>query len=144
MTLDPEGFVHIADDGVARSYTANNTVIDYAPLSNEQLKQMVSQSPAALAKDREHLMQVFDVVDGHDVTDKKQIFEPPPLLQPASVKPVSQPQSRSEPQEAVAALVDKRVPMCLGRPCTTTAACVAMECVICAIYDRIGQTLCLI
>jgi hypothetical protein len=39
MALDPDGFVHVADDGVARSYAANNTVINYVALSNSQIQQ---------------------------------------------------------------------------------------------------------
>jgi hypothetical protein len=46
MALDPDGFVHVADYGVARSYAVNSTVIDYAALSNSQIQQMISQLPA--------------------------------------------------------------------------------------------------
>lgn len=142
MALDPEGFVHIADDGVARSYTANNTVIDYAPLSNEQLKQMISGLPASVKENQEHLHQVFDGVDGYDMTDKKQIFEPPVWLQPASFGQTNQPQSRSEAQEAAAALLDKRQ-VCLGKSCTSTTVCQSFGCSSCSTFDKANFRICI-
>lgn len=59
MTLDPEGFVHVADDGVARSYSADGTVIDYAPLDNAQLMKFAAQLPPNLVGEREHLEEVY-------------------------------------------------------------------------------------
>jgi hypothetical protein len=88
MTLDPDGFVHLAGDGVARSYAANNTVIDYAALSNSQIQQVISQLPASHQK---HLEQVFEGVDGYDVTDKSQLLEPPPWLRPFQIEPTTPP-----------------------------------------------------
>ena len=74
MALDPDGFVHVADDGVARSYAANHSVIDYAALSNSQIQQMISQLPASYQEHLEHLRQVFEGVDGYDVANKSQLL----------------------------------------------------------------------
>lgn len=138
MIIDPEGVVHVADDGVARSYNATNGVIDYAPLSNEQLMRIIFHLPPSMEEHHEHLMQVFDGVDGHAVTDKKQILEPPAWLQPVSFNTSTQPQSRSEAQEAAAALLDKRQPpFCSGQRCTTTRACRTMGCSVCAFIDLV-------
>ena len=37
MPKDPDGIYHIADDGVARSYAGNGTVLGYVKLNNKQL-----------------------------------------------------------------------------------------------------------
>jgi hypothetical protein len=122
MALDPDGFVHIADDGVARSYAANNTVIDYAALSNSQIQQMISQLPVSYQEHQEHLRQVFEGVDGYDVTDKSQLFEPPPWLRPFEIDPTTPTQSRNEAHEAASALENRQITYCVGQPCTTTSA----------------------
>ncbi|KAF7586828.1 hypothetical protein BBP40_008253 [Aspergillus hancockii] len=41
----PQGYVHIVDDGVARAYDENASVIDYVPLTNYQLKQLLANLP---------------------------------------------------------------------------------------------------
>lgn len=76
----PLGYVHIADDGVVRAYDENESVIDYIPLTNGQLKQLLKNLPKAWEKESDHLHTVFDNVDGRQVTDKKQLFDPPPEL----------------------------------------------------------------
>ncbi len=50
-----------ASDTYPPTLQANNTVIDYAPLSNKQLKQMISQLPAIMMAEQDHLTQVFAV-----------------------------------------------------------------------------------
>jgi methylmalonyl-CoA mutase N-terminal domain/subunit len=94
MALDPDGFVHVADDGVARSYAANNTVIDYAALSNSQIQQMISQLPASYQEHLEHLRQVFEGVNGYDVANKSQLLTPPPWLQAFEIEPTTPPQQQ--------------------------------------------------
>ncbi|GFF34043.1 lactobacillus up-regulated protein [Aspergillus udagawae] len=73
LKLVPQGYVHIADDGVARSYDENESVIDYVPLTNDQLKQLLSNLPEAWQKEADHLHAVFDNVDGRQVIDEKTV-----------------------------------------------------------------------
>ncbi|KAF5856683.1 hypothetical protein ETB97_007040 [Aspergillus alliaceus] len=76
----PLGYVHIANDGVARAYDENESVIDYVPLTNDQLKQLLKNLPEAWKKEADHLHAVFDNVDGRQVTDEKQLLDPPAEL----------------------------------------------------------------
>ncbi|CBF90399.1 hypothetical protein AN0005.2 [Aspergillus nidulans FGSC A4] len=62
----PLGYVHIADDGVARAYDENESVIDYVPLTNDQLKHLLQNLPEAWKKEEDHLHAVFDAVDGRE------------------------------------------------------------------------------
>ncbi|KAM0720733.1 hypothetical protein Q7P37_004870 [Cladosporium fusiforme] len=47
LLLDPKGYVHVAEDGVLRSYAANGTVIDSIPLSPSQLTALFATLPIA-------------------------------------------------------------------------------------------------
>ncbi|KAH3159875.1 hypothetical protein KXW80_005757 [Aspergillus fumigatus] len=73
-------YVHIADDGVARAYDENESVIDYIPLTNDQLKQLLRNLPELWKKEEDHLHAVFNGVDGRDVMDEKQLLDPPAEL----------------------------------------------------------------
>ena len=73
----PQGYVHIAHDGVARVYDENESVIDYIPLTNDQLKKLLVNLPEPWKKEADHLHAVFDGVDGRRVTDEKQLLDPP-------------------------------------------------------------------
>ena len=76
--------VHLGSDGVLRSYHPNGTVIDYARLDTEQIKYVVS---AFGAKDCD-LSKSFEGVNGHDVTNEKQLFRPGDALLPHQFKAV--------------------------------------------------------
>jgi hypothetical protein len=66
-------------------FTAGNgTVIDYAPLDNEQLINMVNSLPIASDREREHLTKTFATVNGFAVKDLHQIFHPSTQLRPAT------------------------------------------------------------
>ena len=68
MKKDPtgEGFFHVGDDGVLRTLTANNTVVDYRQLTPAQIAQNLAIYSGAA---KEYLTNVFEGVDGRDVTD---------------------------------------------------------------------------
>jgi hypothetical protein len=55
---------------------ANGTVIDYTPLSNFQLINMVNDLLITTKADKKHLAEVFAVVNGLSVKDHDQIFHP--------------------------------------------------------------------
>jgi hypothetical protein len=63
--------------------SANGTVIDYAPLSNEQLTNMVNSLPSASKGEKEHLTEIFATVNSFAVKDLHQIFHPSTQLRPA-------------------------------------------------------------
>ncbi|KAI7660294.1 hypothetical protein KC318_g10178, partial [Hortaea werneckii] len=73
MTIEDDGEIHIADDGVARSYAANGTVIDYRKLSHGQLLSMTGALPPNLQDKSDYFANVFAKVSGLDVDDEDQI-----------------------------------------------------------------------
>jgi hypothetical protein len=124
----PGGYVHIADDGVARAYNENESVIDYVPLTNDQLKQLLKNLPEAWKKEADHLHAVFDDVDGRQVTDEKQLLDPPAELR--------NPMNRLAPQSKREANPLQQADWyCLGQPCTSGDACRFMGCRDCANID---------
>ncbi|KAI6803032.1 hypothetical protein KC327_g15774 [Hortaea werneckii] len=76
MIIDDDGDIHIADDGVARSYAANGTVIDYRKLSHGQLLSMTGALPPRLQDKSDYFANVFAKVSGLDVDDEDQIWNP--------------------------------------------------------------------
>ncbi|KAK5265993.1 hypothetical protein LTR99_004820 [Exophiala xenobiotica] len=146
---DPNGFIHFADDGIVRSYSANGTVIDYAPLSNKHLLEVVNASRPILEEHYEHLMEVFNGVDGHNVTDLNQIWDPPEWLRPQPDEfNTHQSTARSEAAREPAALLNARPrprpdqPMCYGMTCTTGPRCRSFGCQGCGRIDALRAKIC--
>ncbi|KAK5132626.1 hypothetical protein LTR08_008825 [Meristemomyces frigidus] len=80
MKTDPMGQFHLADDGVARSYGANGTVIDFRPLTNAQLLEFFNSYPptASGKSNHAHYLEVFQNVNGHDAAGNlEQMWNPP-------------------------------------------------------------------
>ncbi|KAL2847864.1 hypothetical protein BJY01DRAFT_212367 [Aspergillus pseudoustus] len=73
------GFTHLATDGVLRSFDGDRNVIDYRPLSPEEIAVWLEPWPPAL---REKLIPMFEGVDGRNVTDVEQLLHPRPELLP--------------------------------------------------------------
>jgi hypothetical protein len=126
----PHVYVHIADDGVARAYDENESVIDYVPLTNDQLKQLLANLPEPWKKEADHLHAVFDDVDGRQVTDEKQLLDPPAELR--NPMPRQAPQSKRAPDP-----LQQSDYYCRGQPCTNDPACQFMGCAKCAHMDAI-------
>ncbi|KAE8138981.1 hypothetical protein BDV38DRAFT_281542 [Aspergillus pseudotamarii] len=105
MKMDPEGYFHIADDGVARSYDGNDAVIDYVPLANDQLMQLLSNLPEPWQQELDHLHSIFDGVDGLQVVDEDQLLNPPAWLR--RVVDREPPQSQN-PKREVESLLEGR------------------------------------
>lgn len=130
----PGGHTHIADDGVIRTYDANDKVIDHTPLSNNQLKQLLANLPDAWKKESKHLHELFDNVDGHAVKDKRQLLDPPKWLRREI--------DRSNIITPNPEVLEKRrlVPrdwFCVGQPCTNDDACRFLGCSGCAYLDQV-------
>ncbi|THC91262.1 hypothetical protein EYZ11_009281 [Aspergillus tanneri] len=105
MKMDPKGYFHIANDGVARSYDGNDIVIDYVPLSNDQLMQLLSNLPEPWQKELDHLHSIFDGVDGLQVVDENQLLNPPAWLR--RIVDREAPRSRN-PKRDVESLLEAR------------------------------------
>ncbi|EEH35623.2 hypothetical protein PAAG_06670 [Paracoccidioides lutzii Pb01] len=60
------GFIHVGNDGVARSVDGNGTVIDFIPMSNAQL-QKTAKIFVQNATQHDHLRELWKDVSGHDV-----------------------------------------------------------------------------
>ncbi|KAF4231099.1 hypothetical protein CNMCM8980_005616 [Aspergillus fumigatiaffinis] len=126
----PGGYVHIADDGVARAYDENESVIDYIPLTNDQLKKLLANLPGPLKKEADHLHAVFDDVDGRQVTDEKQLLDPPAELR----NPMNRQAPQSKPEANPLQQADW---YCVGQPCNGPEACQFMGCRGCLEMDAV-------
>lgn len=52
LKLDPQGFIHLGGDGVARSFTGNASVIDFVKFTPDQLNK-VGVLPGEGSSDRD-------------------------------------------------------------------------------------------
>lgn len=141
LSMDLEGFIHVADDGVARSYASNGTVIDWAKLNNTQLISLIPMLVSSHS-DRDHLVEVWKDVDGNDVQDMKQILEPRRSVLPMDFgdgKPIAENQSRKTKQS----VLDERANFCTGQLCSSHGACQYLGCAGCFIADKLYSKHCL-
>ncbi|KAK4947036.1 hypothetical protein LTR10_014178 [Elasticomyces elasticus] len=117
LKLDDSGFLHFADNGVVRSYAGNGTVIDYVPLSNEYLMETAQVNRPFIGNESyQHLLEVWDGVDGNNVKDPKQIFDPPASIRPPPTD-FTQPQGQSEAVTPGADDLNVRQLACVGSRC---------------------------
>ncbi|KAK0880889.1 hypothetical protein LTR91_016974 [Friedmanniomyces endolithicus] len=126
ILIDPLGFIHVADDGVERSYAANGTVIDYRRLSNDQLTRIAATLPT-------EMMDVWKGVDGNDVTSESQIYAPAPALRPTAPTAEDLQQSVNEVAAMKKVLEGRAVGPAIGYPsvpplCTTLSCYRHMTC----------------
>ncbi|OTA67308.1 hypothetical protein K449DRAFT_430513 [Hypoxylon sp. EC38] len=138
IETDPQGFVHIGDDGVLRSYGRDEKVVDYARLSPEQLKRAIDSWPNK--DEHAHLNEVWDGIDGRDVPHTEAL-DPPVHLKPraAGISPNS---PDREATEVVKQLENRQV-VCLNIDCKTTESCQAMGCPVCGALDSMVKKICL-
>ncbi|TKA80649.1 hypothetical protein B0A55_01874 [Friedmanniomyces simplex] len=153
MLLDPLGFVHVADDGVERSYAANGTVIDYRQLSNDQLMKMTMNLPAAMQHLQGHLSDVWKGVDGNSVTSKSQFFDPPAHLRPAEPTAEDVQQSVNELVAMKKVLEGRSIPyppvtvmppICHNMSCTNTINCQLFDCDECYLWRGFTRKYCVV
>lgn len=99
-----QGFHHLGDDGVLRSYDSKGEVFDYNRLSPDEIEILVASSTVLLPADSARMVaEVMDGVDGRDVTDLEQILHPPPQLRPPVSEPRRQmpsPEDPSSPEQS--------------------------------------------
>ncbi|KAK0274597.1 hypothetical protein LTR91_004854 [Friedmanniomyces endolithicus] len=120
ILIDPLGFIHVAKDGVERSYAENGTVIDYRRLSNDQLTRMAATLSTVM-------QDVWKDVDGNDVTSDSQIFNPPPALRPTAPTAEGLQQSVNEVAAMKKLLEGRTVGPAIGYP-TTPPLCTTLSC----------------
>jgi hypothetical protein len=124
---------------------ANGTVIDYTPLSNIQLMNMVNDLLVTTKTDKEHLAEVFALVNGFSVKDEHQIFHPSTQLCPA-VNPAQthwHENTNTNPPRSADILPKDRYVACSQEPCRTGLECLGSEgCDICIIYDAMANRFC--
>ena len=77
MAKHDQGITHLGDDGVLRSFAPNGTVLEYVKLSANQIQQLVDSHGR-----NDHFTEVFDGVDGREVTDLEQLTNPGEHLLP--------------------------------------------------------------
>ena len=146
MTTDGNGYIHLADDGVARSYSANGTVIDFRKLTNKQIWQHISKHQHQFNQNlTDHLTQVYANTSGFDVNDEQQIWNPPAELRVKAGNSTTTTGSLTSPNpsaEAEKALKDRAIGDCIGRLCTYQLWCVAQGCDGCIFMDEMTVGLC--
>lgn len=131
LKTDPDGYVHVADDGVARAYDANDSVTGYVALSNDQLMELLANLPAQWQHELDHLHSVFDGVDGRDV-NQTQLLNPP-----ASLRRNRGP-AKSKKREVEPLLEGPQIE-CKDIPCFTPSACTYNGCTSCTFLDQVGE-----
>lgn len=126
------------------SSLANGAVIDFAPLSNEQLLKMVKNLPSSLEADKEHLNELFANVSGFAVKDHEQIFNPPTQLRPA-IDPDNtnwrEDTNVNEAHEAKKSLENRYV-LQATKPCDTSFTCWLFQCDACILYKDLPARYC--
>lgn len=88
LKVDGSGVVHIANDGVARSYAENGTVIDFIQLSPAAINSFIATLPPTMsAEQKEEIKETFAGVNGFDVKDKTRLLAPAASLRPVLITP---------------------------------------------------------
>lgn len=125
-------------------FTANGAVIDYTPLTNLQLTNMIKELPATIDSEKEHLTEVFATVNGLSVKDNHQIFHPSTQLRPA-VDPAQthwREENSIDPSRKTSAFSDDRYVRGLQETCQTGIECPEAGCSVCIIYEAMSARFC--
>ena len=120
--------------------SANGTVLDYVPLSNAQLKEMVNDLPL-VSHEQQHLAGIFANVDGFAVKDHHQIFHPSTQLRPAIDPAWTHWQQDTEVEDSEATL-DEGYVHCKLQRCSIGIDCVGSGCDVCFIAHDMSARYC--
>ncbi|OJD10679.1 hypothetical protein AJ78_08381 [Emergomyces pasteurianus Ep9510] len=149
LKRDPEGgFKHVGDDGIARSYAPDGTVIDAVRLTNEQLMEAAGhqQDP----EDKKHLEEIWEGVNGFDVPEQ-QLLNPHKSLLPRMLKDeVLAKELQKREEETLAALGQSKNVIrdlsarnrCFNLTCRSYVFCLQTGCNDCVVYDELRGTNC--
>ncbi|KLJ12262.1 hypothetical protein EMPG_12679 [Blastomyces silverae] len=150
LTSDPLGHKHLGDDGVARSFSPNGTVIDAVGLSNTLL--MEAARGHKDPKEQKHLMELWAGVNGNDVPHRRRYSPPKDLLpalfkDPELVKELKQ--KHKEQKARYGQSPNKRDsvldsdPTCVQVACFTREDCILVGCIDCITYDELRASRCI-
>ncbi|EGE79458.1 hypothetical protein BDDG_02398 [Blastomyces dermatitidis ATCC 18188] len=150
LTSDPLGFKHLGDDGVARSFSPNGTVIDAVGLDPELLMNAAQgyKDPSR----RQHLIDLWTGVDGTNVSHLDR-YSPPKDLLPTlftDSRLGKELKEKNEEQRAKygqslnkrGSVLDPNV-NCFDIVCYNQLTCVWLQCSDCVVYDRFRGTNCI-
>lgn len=132
LVLHPKGHLHLADDGVVRSYNDEGVVVDYVRLSNAQISEYLDGIKLSYSSsDMRHFQEIFDNVDGLNVTDREQLANPPSWLRPLALSA----RTRNPIFDVVGSL-QERQSRCVRLSCSSNEDCHFHFCFACLLFDR--------
>jgi hypothetical protein len=110
---------------------------------------MVNDLLVTTKTDKEHLAEVFALVNGFSVKDEQQLYHPSTQLRPA-VDPAKthwreETNTKNPPRKAKVSPEDRYVGECSQKPCRTALDCLDSEsegCDVCIIYDAMATRFC--
>ncbi|GFF37923.1 lactobacillus up-regulated protein [Aspergillus lentulus] len=89
-------FIHLGDDRVLRHFNESGAVLNYAPLSPQQISQALSDTSSRDAlEDKERFSEVFSGVDGRTVRTPA-LLNPPEEIYPTNLLNAKSHQIRSK------------------------------------------------
>lgn len=129
LAYSEEGYLQLAADGVLRSYDGSENVIDYARLSNEQIRAHITNLSPVFSNVTEHLNETLWNVNGLDVIDEAQLTNPPGWLR----RPP--PQTINPGIDVKRAIQGRQWEACPGMLCIGTLQCQASGCDYCQFWN---------
>ncbi|KAE8352572.1 hypothetical protein BDV28DRAFT_148924 [Aspergillus coremiiformis] len=131
---NPTDFFHLGNDGVLRHFSESGRVLNYAPLSPQQISQALSDTSSfSTAEEKEHLSQVFENVDGRNVKGLA-LLNPPAYIYPTSFLANRRPSETSEVPQSDLGLNPKLG--CVARRCYPRDSCTRYPyCTRCVVRD---------
>ncbi|KAG5291382.1 hypothetical protein I7I50_08175 [Histoplasma capsulatum G186AR] len=134
VETDTNGILHLADDGILRSFDETGNVLDYRRLNNSHLRAIAS----LYSKDiNNHLLNIWNNIDGFEV-EEKVIWHPSTDLYPLPLLQKSQ--SIFSPIRHHSLL--HRIIPCADVHCTGHTTCRDMGCERCILPDKIASGRC--
>ncbi|KAL4770210.1 hypothetical protein BDW60DRAFT_209392 [Aspergillus nidulans var. acristatus] len=133
LPIDPTGggYSHLGDDGVLRNFDSDLAVVSYLQLTPEQIQQYISRYPSSV---QDHLHEVFDGVDGRDVTDVEALMNPGP-----DILPLLAPGQSVAPAVEIERLTKRA---CHDYLCSSHTLCWSYSCTNCGIVDKVIMSYC--
>lgn len=146
MEYDLNGVYHLGVDGVLRSFSHDNRVVDYRQLDPEQVKSLASGLVAQFDYHGIEIDEAFRAmaaadekseVDGRLVTDLQLLLHPTDPLNFPSGR--SQPQSSPNPNKDVVDRLEARQPVYCGVTCWSLPDCYWVYCHACFFPSGTGR-----
>ena len=138
---NPTDFFHLGDDGVLRHFNESGAVLNYAPLSPQQISQALSDTSSLnTAEEKEHLFSVFENVDGRNVKGPA-LLNPPAYIYPTSFLGNRKPSETSEVPRSNLGLNPRQ--HCVSRRCFPGESCTKYPgCTRCFVKDKLKEGAC--